>query len=100
MAKTLSRSSWTRAVSTEKIVVLTLISFVAGFAEMGGSVIAIPGIAEKGYFDARVTVSTAGGHSSIPPPHTVWFYFSCVVRCLIVPGLTEYWHSLPTSRRV
>lgn len=42
----------------------------AGFAEMGGSVIAIPGIAEKGYFDARVTVSTAGGHSSIPPPHT------------------------------
>jgi len=42
----------------------------AGYAEVGGSVIAIPGIAEKGYFDARVTVSTAGGHSSIPPPHT------------------------------
>jgi Gly-Xaa carboxypeptidase len=41
-----------------------------GYAEVGGSVIAIPGIAEKGYFDARVTVSTAGGHSSIPPPHT------------------------------
>jgi len=41
-----------------------------GFIEVKGSVIAVPGIAEKGYFDAMVTVSTAGGHSSIPPPHT------------------------------
>ncbi|KAI9440733.1 hypothetical protein H4582DRAFT_2074520 [Lactarius indigo] len=41
-----------------------------GFSDVGGSVIAVPGIAEKGYFDAMVTVSTAGGHSSIPPPHT------------------------------
>ncbi|KAI9453418.1 carboxypeptidase S [Lactarius psammicola] len=41
-----------------------------GFDEIGGSVIAIPGTAEKGYSDTMVTVSTAGGHSSIPPPHT------------------------------
>ncbi|KAI9453413.1 hypothetical protein BJY52DRAFT_1289449 [Lactarius psammicola] len=41
-----------------------------GIAEVGGSIIAIPGIAEKGYIDTMVTVSTAGGHSSIPPPHT------------------------------
>ncbi|KAH9066867.1 hypothetical protein EDB87DRAFT_1573733 [Lactarius vividus] len=41
-----------------------------GFSDVGGSIIAVPGIAEKGYFDAMVTVSTAGGHSSIPPPHT------------------------------
>jgi Gly-Xaa carboxypeptidase len=41
-----------------------------GFGEVGGSVIAIPGTAEKGYFDSMVTVSSAGGHSSIPPPHT------------------------------
>ncbi|KAH9027918.1 hypothetical protein EDB84DRAFT_1563249 [Lactarius hengduanensis] len=41
-----------------------------GFSDVGGSVIAVPGIAEKGYIDAMVTVSTAGGHSSIPPPHT------------------------------
>jgi Gly-Xaa carboxypeptidase len=33
--------------------------------------IAIPGIAEKGYVDVRVSVSTPGGHSSVPPPHTV-----------------------------
>ncbi|KAI0296515.1 carboxypeptidase S [Multifurca ochricompacta] len=41
-----------------------------GFSEVGGSIIAVPGIAEKGYTDTRVTVSTAGGHSSVPPPHT------------------------------
>ncbi|KAI0295384.1 carboxypeptidase S [Multifurca ochricompacta] len=41
-----------------------------GFGEVEGSIVAIPGIAEKGYMDTRVTVSTAGGHSSVPPPHT------------------------------
>ncbi|KAH8996149.1 hypothetical protein EDB86DRAFT_3157955 [Lactarius hatsudake] len=41
-----------------------------GIVDMGGSIIAVPGIAEKGYFDAMVMVSTAGGHSSVPPPHT------------------------------
>ncbi|KAH9066865.1 hypothetical protein EDB87DRAFT_1678703 [Lactarius vividus] len=42
----------------------------SGFSEIGGTFIAVPGIAEKGYIDAMVTVSTVGGHSSIPPPHT------------------------------
>ncbi|KAH9962677.1 carboxypeptidase S [Russula dissimulans] len=40
------------------------------FGDIGGSIIAIPGIAEKGYIDTKVTVSTPGGHSSAPPPHT------------------------------
>ncbi|PIL24992.1 hypothetical protein GSI_12879 [Ganoderma sinense ZZ0214-1] len=30
----------------------------------------MPSIAEKGYLDVRIEVSTAGGHSSVPPPHT------------------------------
>ncbi|KAI9440737.1 carboxypeptidase S [Lactarius indigo] len=42
----------------------------SGFDEIGGSVVAIASTAEKGYADTMVTVSTAGGHSSIPPPHT------------------------------
>ncbi|KAH9039314.1 hypothetical protein EDB85DRAFT_2141253 [Lactarius pseudohatsudake] len=42
----------------------------SGFSEIGGTVIAVPAIAEKGYIDTMVTVSTVGGHSSIPPPHT------------------------------
>ncbi|KAI0251446.1 carboxypeptidase S [Lactifluus subvellereus] len=41
-----------------------------GFIEMNGSVIALAPTAEKGYLDTQVTVSTPGGHSSIPPPHT------------------------------
>ncbi|KAH9066871.1 hypothetical protein EDB87DRAFT_1721053 [Lactarius vividus] len=42
----------------------------SGFDEIGGSVISIPSTAEKGYVDTMVTVSTAGGHSSVPPLHT------------------------------
>ena len=36
-----------------------------------GSTFAMTAIAEKGYLDVRVEVATPGGHSSIPPPHTV-----------------------------
>ena len=46
-------------------------SFLGIYGDIGGSIIAIPGIAEKGYVDTRVKVSTPGGHSSVPPPHTV-----------------------------
>ncbi|KAF8734360.1 hypothetical protein AX14_003360 [Amanita brunnescens Koide BX004] len=42
----------------------------AGFSGQYGSVFAFTGIAEKGYFDAKIEVATAGGHSSVPPPHT------------------------------
>ena len=30
-----------------------------------------PGVAEKGKFDVRLEISAPGGHSSIPPDHTV-----------------------------
>ena len=42
-----------------------------GVAEEYGSVFATPGIAEKGYFDVTVEVTAPGGHSSVPPRHTV-----------------------------
>ncbi|KAI0954058.1 hypothetical protein AcW1_006673 [Taiwanofungus camphoratus] len=35
-----------------------------------GGVFALPAIAEKGYLDVQVELTTPGGHSSIPPPHT------------------------------
>ncbi len=38
-----------------------------------GQVFATPGVAEKGYLDVRVEVESPGGHSSVPPPHTVMF---------------------------
>ena len=31
---------------------------------------ATPAIAEKGSFNLRIDLSTPGGHSSVPPPHT------------------------------
>ncbi|KIK98243.1 hypothetical protein PAXRUDRAFT_824097 [Paxillus rubicundulus Ve08.2h10] len=42
----------------------------AGYGEQYGQVIATPGVAEKGYLDVMVEVTSPGGHSSLPPPHT------------------------------
>ncbi|KIJ65653.1 hypothetical protein HYDPIDRAFT_88243 [Hydnomerulius pinastri MD-312] len=42
----------------------------AGYGEQYGQVIATPGIAEKGYVDVNIEVTSPGGHSSLPPPHT------------------------------
>ncbi|KAJ7511624.1 hypothetical protein B0H11DRAFT_709566 [Mycena galericulata] len=41
-----------------------------GFAENYGTVFATPGVAEKGYLDVHVEVTSPGGHSSVPPEHT------------------------------
>ncbi|KAJ8095210.1 hypothetical protein PM082_010432 [Marasmius tenuissimus] len=35
-----------------------------------GTILAMPGISEKGYIDVKVEVLTPGGHSSVPPEHT------------------------------
>ena len=32
---------------------------------------ATPAVAEKGHLSVRIDVTTPGGHSSVPPPHTV-----------------------------
>ncbi|OCH93649.1 carboxypeptidase S [Obba rivulosa] len=41
-----------------------------GFGNQFGGVFANLAIAEKGYIDVRVEVTSPGGHSSVPPPHT------------------------------
>ena len=42
-----------------------------GLSRFGNNVYTRPGVAEKGYMDAVLTVQTTGGHSSRPPsPHT------------------------------
>lgn len=46
-------------------------SAIATYTDMGGVIVAAPSTSEKGYFDAKITVSTLGGHSSVPPSHTV-----------------------------
>jgi Gly-Xaa carboxypeptidase len=47
------------------------ITLAGAYGEIEGSVFAVPAIAEKGRMNTKVMVSTPGGHSSIPPPHTV-----------------------------
>ena len=67
-------SLWTRAVGGPAGIRLDLVSerwFPGEFMEQHGSIFATPGIAEKGYFDLTVEVTTPGGHSSVPPKHTV-----------------------------
>ncbi|THH14625.1 hypothetical protein EW146_g5732 [Bondarzewia mesenterica] len=44
------------------------------------TVLAFPDVSEKGYLDARVEVNVPGGHSSVPPAHTVRRPFSCATR--------------------
>ncbi|KAI6113379.1 hypothetical protein EV401DRAFT_1984179, partial [Pisolithus croceorrhizus] len=43
----------------------------AGYGDQYGRIVAMPGVAEKGFINVRIEVSTPGGHSSLPPPHTV-----------------------------
>jgi acetylornithine deacetylase/succinyl-diaminopimelate desuccinylase-like protein len=72
---------------------------LASFTEQFGTIIASPGIAEKGSFNVRVEVTAPGGHSSIPPPHTVFVIL--LNRCLhsfIATTPAEYWHPLCAPR--
>lgn len=49
-------------------------SDIDGYLETYGSVTALPSVTEKGYIDIRLSVSSPGGHSSVPPKHTVEFF--------------------------
>ena len=53
----------------------------------GGDVIfAVPALSEKGYLDVRVEVTTKGGHSSVPPKHTVRVHTSTVDSISLNPA--------------
>ncbi|GHJ90046.1 hypothetical protein NliqN6_6448 [Naganishia liquefaciens] len=49
---------------------LMLVDEGSGLQERYGQMIAEPATAEKGYLDVELSIATAGGHSSVPPPHT------------------------------
>ena len=44
---------------------------IGGFGNLYGGVIAAAAVAEKGQLNVEVEVASPGGHSSIPPDHTV-----------------------------
>ena len=48
-----------------------------GFEKSFDSVVALPAVVEKGYIDVHLTVKSPGGHSSLPPKHTVGTVVSC-----------------------
>ena len=70
---------------------------LAAFAEMYGSIIASPGIAEKGSSNVRVQVTAPGGHSSIPPAHTVFVLLSS--HCLHSFDRNHSYRALASSPR-
>lgn len=43
----------------------------AGFSSEGGVNFITPATGEKGYLDSVIELYTPGGHSSVPPPHTL-----------------------------
>lgn len=58
------------------------------------AIVAAPAVAEKGSFNLRLEVASPGGHSSVPPPHTVSpvFDISHISSSEFVTRL-EYWFS-------
>ena len=63
---------------------LTVYSKSDGFLETYGSVTALPSVTEKGHVNVRLTVSSPGGHSSIPPDHTVKFFLSSSAPAVLI----------------
>ncbi|KAG0653066.1 putative carboxypeptidase [Hyphodiscus hymeniophilus] len=63
-----------------------------GIKEMYGSMFVLPGVGEKGYHDIKITVETAGGHSSVPPDHSGIGILSQIVSAIeakpYAPNLT------------
>ncbi|KAJ3030585.1 UNVERIFIED_CONTAM: hypothetical protein HDU68_008478 [Siphonaria sp. JEL0065] len=54
----------------------------SGLVDFGGIKNAYVSVSEKGYADARLTVETKGGHSSVPPKHTGIGYSALLIAAL------------------
>lgn len=62
------------------VIVLRLILLPGKISEEYGGVFALPSVAEKGYIDVRLEVTSPGGHSSVPPSHTVGYFVASVIE--------------------
>lgn len=86
---------WTCSTSSCKLLML---ASLAGFSEDLGAVIATPGVAEKGYIDMNVVVNGKGGHSSVPPPHTVLSEIFLSANPFTDLQNIEHWYFIRSSR--
>ncbi|KAF9073967.1 carboxypeptidase S [Rhodocollybia butyracea] len=50
-----------------------------GFKDIYGTIFATPSVAEKGYVDVKIDVTSPGGHSSVPPAHTTIGYLALLI---------------------
>ncbi|KAI0035355.1 carboxypeptidase S [Vararia minispora EC-137] len=53
-----------------------------GYKDLGNVIISSPNTAEKGKLNVQIEVTTLGGHSSVPPPHTGIGYLSTLITSL------------------
>ncbi|ETW79160.1 Metallo peptidase M20 [Heterobasidion irregulare TC 32-1] len=53
-----------------------------GYEERNGVIFSAPSVAEKGKLNVRIEVTTPGGHSSVPPPHTSIGLLSALITSL------------------
>ncbi|KAI0060656.1 carboxypeptidase S [Artomyces pyxidatus] len=61
-----------------------------GYEEQNDVIFSTPNVAEKGKLNVRVEVTTAGGHSSVPPPHTSIGLLSILISALEANPLPAY----------
>ena len=72
MGKTRLLCSSTKVVSSIASNISPFVSkFIGDYMIEHGKVFATPAITEKGYLDVLIDVQSPGGHSCVPPPHTV-----------------------------
>lgn len=69
-----------------------------GFSEQYGTYLAGPGIAEKGYLNVQVEVKAPGGHSSVPPAHTVRPLTCSTLIASWFTRIVEHRHSIRLAR--
>ncbi|KAI6041919.1 hypothetical protein EDC04DRAFT_1140559 [Pisolithus marmoratus] len=73
----------------------------SGYAKQYGRNIATPSIAEKGYLDIHIEVTTPGGHSSLPPPHTsIGILAQMLVKLEANPFKARLAHNSPAYKSV
>ncbi|THH17830.1 hypothetical protein EW146_g3048 [Bondarzewia mesenterica] len=75
-----------------------------GYEIHNGVIFSAPNVAEKGKLNVRIEVTTPGGHSSVPPPHTSIGLLSTLITSLedhpLLPTLfrnSTYFRSLQCS---
>lgn len=58
-----------------------------------------PAVAEKGKLNAKIELSAPGGHSSVPPRHTVGTHALVVQTWIFIVSTADHRHARPHDHR-